>query len=137
VLFFADDFLGVLQLGLTCLGSIAAPLTAILLIDSIRRRGRYDGVALSDTTPASLFWYRGGFRISGIAALLTGSIVALLSLNGASYQGPISRWLGGVDMSILFGGVVSAVVFVVLSRLLDASPVSAPDSFITSQRTPS
>lgn len=136
VLFLADDFLGILQLGLTCLGSIAAPLTAILLIDSIRRRGRYDGRALSVTSPDSPFWYRGGFRISGIVALLVGSVIALLSLNGASYQGPISRWLGGVDMSILFGGLVTAVLFVILSRVLDRPALTSADlPILSTERT--
>ncbi len=116
VLFFADSFLNILQLGLTCLGSVAMPLTAIYLVDSVRRKGRYDGVALSDLAPGGPYWHRGGFRLSGICALLGGSVVALLSLNGASYQGPIAALLGGIDMSIVFGGTVAAVLFVALSR---------------------
>ncbi|MFJ9550206.1 cytosine permease [Streptomyces erythrochromogenes] len=78
------------------------------------RRGRYDGVALSDETPRSPYWYTGGINWSGAVAALTGVAAAALCVD-TLYAGPIAA-LGGVDLSLPVGMAVAAVLYAASMR---------------------
>jgi cytosine/uracil/thiamine/allantoin permease len=101
----------VLQLTLVLLG----PSMAIYATDIVLRRNRYDGIALTDETPGSRFWFRGGVNPAGAGALLGGMAAAALCVDNL-YTGPVATLLGGVDLSLPAGMVVAAGLYVVLSR---------------------
>jgi cytosine/uracil/thiamine/allantoin permease len=94
---------------------LTGPLMAVYATDIVLRRGRYDGAALSDETPNSPFWYTGGVNGAGALALGAGVASAALSVN-TLYAGPVADALGGVDLSLPVGMVVSAAVYAVLMR---------------------
>jgi purine-cytosine permease-like protein len=108
---FLDTVSGVLQLTLVLLG----PSMAIYATDIVLRRNRYDGIALTDETPGSRFWFRGGVNPAGAGALLGGMAAAALCVDNL-YTGPVATLLGGVDLSLPAGMVVAAGLYVVLSR---------------------
>ncbi|MET9379327.1 cytosine permease [Streptomyces sp. NPDC002992] len=106
-----DTVSNALQLAVVLTG----PLMAVYATDIVLRRGRYDGAALSDETPNSPFWYTGGVNGAGALALGAGVAAATLSVN-TLYAGPVADALGGVDVSLPVGMVVSAAVYAVLMR---------------------
>ncbi|MEU6877091.1 cytosine permease [Streptomyces sp. NPDC046712] len=106
-----DTVSNALQLAVVLIG----PLMAVYATDIVLRRGRYDGLALSDETPDSPFWYTGGVNAAGALALVAGVASAALCVN-TLYTGPVADALGGVDLSLPVGMVVSVVVYAVLMR---------------------
>ncbi|MGC0328374.1 NCS1 family nucleobase:cation symporter-1 [Streptomyces sp. SAI-170] len=108
---FLDTVSDVLQLTVVLLG----PATAVYAMDIVLRRNRYDGAALGDESRGSAFWYTGGFNLAGVAGLGAGVTVAALSVN-TLYTGPIASALGGVDIALPAGMVVTAVVYAVGAR---------------------
>ncbi|MGW0550008.1 purine-cytosine permease family protein [Streptomyces altiplanensis] len=108
---FLDTVSNALQLIVVLIG----PLTAVYATDILLRRGRYDGLALSDETPRSPFWYTGGVNLAGASGVSAGVIAAALCVN-TLYSGPIAGALGGVDLSLPVGMVVAAGVYAVMMR---------------------
>lgn len=105
---FLDTVANLLQFMVVIMG----PLMAIYVWDIVLRRNRYDGAQLSDETPAGPFWYTGGVNWAGVAALVAGFSVAVLSVSAPSYTGPIARLCGGVDLSLPAGMLVASAVYV-------------------------
>jgi cytosine/uracil/thiamine/allantoin permease len=103
----------VLQLTLVLLG----PSMAIYAADIVLRRNRYDGVALSDETRGSRFWFTGGVSPVGLGALLGGMVAAALCAN-TIYTGPVAALLGGIDISLPVGMLVAAALYATLSRVV-------------------
>lgn len=93
-----------------------APWVAITLLDYLRRRADYSVSALSDRGPA--------WRTAGVTAQGIGMLVAFLALHIGNYTGPLSALVGGVDLSIVAGLVVAAIVFLLMTRR--ASSVEGP-----------
>ncbi|MEV6109501.1 cytosine permease [Streptomyces sp. NPDC051940] len=108
---FLDTVSDVLQLTVVVVG----PSMAIYATDIVLRRARYDGEALTDETPGSPFWYAGGVRWSGCAALVAGMAASALCAN-TLYTGPVADALGGVDLSLPAGAVVAAGLYGLLAR---------------------
>jgi NCS1 family nucleobase:cation symporter-1 len=108
---FLDTVNNVLQLTVVLLG----PSMAIYATDIVLRRARYDGPALTDETPGSPFWYRGGVNRAGAFALLAGTTVAALCVN-TLYTGPIAAALGGMDLALPAGMVVACVCYATAMR---------------------
>ncbi|MFD7326507.1 purine-cytosine permease family protein [Streptomyces sp. NPDC059875] len=106
-----DTVSNALQLAVVLIG----PLMAVYATDIVLRRGRYDGLALSDETPNSPFWYTGGVNGAGALALVVGVASAALCVD-TPYTGPVAEALGGVDLSLPVGMVVSMAVYAVLMR---------------------
>ncbi len=90
---------------------------AIYATDILLRRFRYDGRALADETPGSPFWYTGGVNPAGALALAAGVSAAALCVN-TLYTGPIASTLGGIDLSLPVGLIVSAALYAALMRPL-------------------
>ncbi|MFG2640167.1 purine-cytosine permease family protein [Streptomyces sp. NPDC048370] len=106
---FLDTVSNVLQLTVVLLG----PATALYATDIALRRNRYDGLALMDESPASPFWYTGGVSLPGALALAAGVTSAALCVN-TLYTGPIAAALGGVDLALPVGIVVTSGCYVLL-----------------------
>ncbi|MHC0431434.1 purine-cytosine permease family protein [Streptomyces sp. O3] len=108
---FLDTVSNVLQLTVVLLG----PSMAVYATDILLRRGRYDGRALTDETPASPFWYTAGVNWAGAAAMAAGVTAAALCVN-TLYTGPLARALDGVDLALPVGIVVAAAAYAILMR---------------------
>lgn len=107
---FLDTVSSVLQLTVVLLG----PSMAIYAADIVLRRNAYDGIALSDETRGSRFWFRGGFAPAGTIALLAGVVAAALCVDTA-YTGPVAA-LTGVDLALPAGMAVAAAVYLTIAR---------------------
>ncbi len=94
------------------------PWFGIMAVDYLMRRGRYDRQALAAHT-GGIYWRNGGFNWKAIVALLAGMFAALMWIDAAFYQppytGPLSNATHGGDLSWLFGLVVAAIIYYVLS----------------------
>ncbi|MEU0369540.1 cytosine permease [Streptomyces sp. NPDC006283] len=108
---FLDTVSNVLQLTVVLLG----PATAVYATDILLRRNRYDGLALTDETPGSPFWFAAGVNWSGALALTAGTTAAALCVN-TLYTGPVARALGGVDLALPVGIVVASATYATLMR---------------------
>ena len=91
---------------------------AILAVDYLLRRGRYDRASLA-ATRGGLYWRNGGFNWKALVALAAGMFAAMMWIDALfyfpSYVGPISNATYGADLSWLFGMVVSGVLYYILS----------------------
>ncbi|MFE5966692.1 purine-cytosine permease family protein [Streptomyces sp. NPDC056463] len=108
---FLDTVSNVLQLTVVLLG----PAMTLYATDIALRRNRYDGLALMDETPESPFWYTAGVNRAGASALGAGVAAAALCVN-TLYTGPIAAALGGVDLALPVGIVVTAACYSLLTR---------------------
>ncbi|MEU0275446.1 cytosine permease [Streptomyces sp. NPDC006307] len=108
---FLDTVGNVLQLTVVLLG----PAVAVYATDILLRRNRYDGPALADETPGGPFWYTAGVNTAGALALGGGVTAAALCVD-TLYTGPVARALGGLDLSLPAGIVVSSALYAILMR---------------------
>ncbi|MEU5001217.1 hypothetical protein [Streptomyces sp. NPDC021622] len=108
---FLDTVSNVLQLTVVLLG----PSMAVYATDIVLRRNRYDGIALTDETPGSPFWFTAGVNRAGAAALAAGVTAAALCVDTA-YTGPVADALGGVDLALPAGMLVASAVYVLMAR---------------------
>jgi nucleobase:cation symporter-1, NCS1 family len=91
-----------------------APYTAIFIVDWYLRKYRYDGHELHDRN--GRYWYDRGVSWRGMAALLTGMAATFFCANTTHWQSPISKSLGGADISALIGLVVGGGMYWLLMR---------------------
>lgn len=119
-----SSFLDTVSNALQVITVLIGPLMAVYATDVLLRRNRYDGVALSDETPGSPFWFTGGVNWAGAASLVTGVAAAALCVN-TLYTGPVAAAVGGMDLSLPVGMVVSTVLYVVLGRRAVAATTAA------------
>ncbi|MFJ9342035.1 purine-cytosine permease family protein [Streptomyces sp. NPDC101733] len=110
-----SDLLDTVSNALQVITVLIGPLMAVYVTDVLLRRGRYDGIALSDETPGSAFWYTAGVNRAGALALVVGVTAAALCAN-TLYTGPIAAALGGIDLSLFVGMSVSASLYALLMR---------------------
>ncbi|MBZ4014752.1 purine-cytosine permease family protein [Streptomyces purpurogeneiscleroticus] len=108
---FLDTVSNVLQLTVVLLG----PSMAVYATDILLRRNRYDGLALTDETRGSTFWYTGGVNRAGALALTAGTAAAALCVN-TLYTGPLARALHGVDLALPVGICVASAVYALMTR---------------------
>jgi len=112
---FYTDLSGFLDYIVVWLG----PWFAILIVDYLLRRGRYDRSALI-AARGGVYWRNGGVNWRALAALLVGMFAALMWIDAAfyvpAYTGPLSVSTGGADFSWLIGILVGGATFWLLSR---------------------
>ena len=110
---FVQDLSTVLTNFVALLVAWSGPYAGVWLCDGVLRRWRYDpqsihprpgGLALAD-----------GRRWRAWLAYFAGMIVAILTMRSPLYEGPIARMLGGMDLSWVFGIVVSGAAYGLLS----------------------
>ncbi|MZE54676.1 nitrate reductase [Streptomyces sp. SID5770] len=110
-----SGFLDTVSNALQLITVLVGPLMAVYATDVLLRRCRYDGAALSDETPGGPFWYTAGVNRAGALALVTGVAAAALCVN-TLYTGPVAATLGGLDLSLPVGTVLSAGLYALLMR---------------------
>jgi purine-cytosine permease-like protein len=111
---FITDFLDALNHILEFTVVVLGPGLAISVTDVILRRNHYTGPGLHDETPTSAYWYHNGCNIAGLTAQVLGSVSAVLCLSSTLYEGPVTRALGGADLSALVGPAVGGLLYAVL-----------------------
>ncbi len=95
-----------------------SPWFGILLVDYLLRRGRYDRRSLA-AHQGGIYWRNGGINWKAITSLVLGGVAALMWTDAAFYQppytSPLSNATHGADFSWLFGFVVGALSYWILS----------------------
>lgn len=119
---FVSDFLGAVSSALSMLVVLVGPIMAVYVTDILIRRNRYDGVALSDESHRSGFWYTGGVNIAGAVSVLAAAGLALLASHTVEFRGPIASALGGIDLSLPVGVLVAAGLYLLLTHLMYGLP---------------
>ena len=112
---FYTDLSGFLDYIVVWLG----PWFGILLVDYLLRRGRYDVLSLAEKR-GGLYWRNGGFNWKALVSLALGMFAAMMWIDAAyyyplNYTCPISNATNGSDFSWLFGMIIAAVVYWILS----------------------
>ncbi len=111
---FYTDLSGFLDYIVVWLG----PWFGIYAVDYLLRRGRYDRGALT-SKHGGVYWRDGGVNWKALVALFAGMFAALMWIDAAfytpSYTSPISNHTHGADLSWLFGLLVGAGVYYLLS----------------------
>jgi purine-cytosine permease-like protein len=94
-----------------------APFAGVWVIDGVLRGWRYDPVAAHAThrSQRSIYWGVFGVNLRGYAALAVGVIACLLTVNAPIYQGPLSRLLGGSDLTWVLGFATSALTYYLIA----------------------
>jgi nucleobase:cation symporter-1, NCS1 family len=104
---FFDSLNSILELTVALLG----PAITIYAVDIALRRNAYVGAELEDESRTGRFWYRGGFNLAGVIALIVGTAAASLFLDTTLYIGPLSSALDGADLSVIVGPLIAGVIY--------------------------
>lgn len=108
---FISDFIGTLSGVLEVTIAILAPSMAIYAVDIYLRRNRYNGPSLQNTTNNSPYWFRGGFNVGGMAALVIASTISFFCINTTFWVGPLVSALGGADISVFVGMILGGGIY--------------------------
>jgi len=115
VLLSDESAVSAVTLFLQIAGYLLVPWSAINLIDFfVVRKGHY--------AVTHLFKRRGVYGVwnkAGVPAYVIGLVALFPFINIGFYVGPMAELLGGVDIAIFVGIVVSAIAYLLTSRLID------------------
>jgi NCS1 family nucleobase:cation symporter-1 len=116
-----------------------APWFAIVVVDYLLRRGRYDRASLAQDR-GGVYWRTGGFNWRALVAQAAGMAAALLWINASAYYpaylSPLSSATGGSDFSWLSGIVVGGLVYLILSFATVRAEVAGTPALDTAADTP-
>ena len=90
----------------------------IVGIGFLLARGHYDADDLqvfNRGRTGGRYWYSAGWSWQAALAWAVGSLVGLLMIQTPLFQGPLANIAAGVDISLIAGSVVAAVLFLVLT----------------------
>lgn len=111
-----------------------SPWFGILLVDYLLRRGRYDPESLV-AQRGGVYWRDGGWNWKALFSLALGMVAAMMWIDAAfyvpAYTSPLSSATYGADFSWLFGLVVGALSYWMLSA------GSVPKETVSPARDPS
>lgn len=116
VLAMSTSLIDAVNLMLQFLLIISVPTMTIYATDILLRRNRYDSLQLFEQFPSGKYWYRSGYSVAGMVALLAGAAAAALLLSTDVWAGPLALALGGIDLSVPAGMAVSALVYTLLFK---------------------
>jgi len=116
VLVLSSSLIEAVNLMLQFLLVISVPTMGVYVADIVLRRNRYDGIELFDERPGATFWYRGGFGMAGVVAVVVGGVATALFLSTTVWVGPLGAALGGLDLSVPVGLIVSVGLYALLAR---------------------
>ena len=108
---FFDSLNSILELTVALLG----PALTIYAVDIVLRRNAYDGPDLVDETKTGKYWYRGGFNLAGLVALVVGTAAASLFLHTTMFVGPFSAALDGANLSVFVGPIMAGTIYAVMT----------------------
>ncbi|MEU6659966.1 cytosine permease [Streptomyces sp. NPDC046821] len=120
------DFLTSVNTMLELVVVVTGPAVGVYVADIWICRNRYDGPKLLDESRGSTFWYDAGVNGAGVTAFLAGALTGVLCVSTSFWTGPVSSLLGGANLSLVAGLVVSALVYVALGRTRRRAAVTKP-----------
>ncbi len=96
-----------------------SPWFGILMVDFLLRRRSYDPLSLA-TKHGGVYWRNGGWNWKALLSLALGMLAAMMWVDAAfyyplNYTSPLSSATYGADFSWLFGLVVGALAYWILS----------------------
>jgi NCS1 nucleoside transporter family len=95
-----------------------APWFAVVFVDYLLRRGRYDRQSLLADS-GGVYWRNGGLNWRALLALFLGMFAAMMWIDAAfsfpAYTGPLSNATQGADLSWVMGMVVGGLAYALLS----------------------
>ncbi|WP_025105127.1 purine-cytosine permease family protein [Microbacterium paraoxydans] len=115
VLVVASDLISAVNLMLQFLLIISVPTMGVYVADIVLRRNRYSGTDLFDERSGGRFWYTGGFGIPGLVSVVAGGFATAMFLSTTVWTGPLGAALGGLDLSVPVGLLVSMGLYAVLA----------------------
>ncbi|MDR2998542.1 MAG: cytosine permease, partial [Microbacterium sp.] len=115
VLVLASDLISAVNLMLQFLLIISVPTMGVYVADIVLRRNRYDGDDLFDERPGGMFWYLGGFGVAGLVSVVVGGFATAMFLSTTVWAGPLGAALGGLDLSVPVGLIVSVGLYALLA----------------------
>ena len=112
----APTIQGAIGAALLVLAEFSAPWAVIVGIDFLKTGGRYDADDLQvfNRATGGRYWYSGGWHPGAVIAWAAGSIVGLLTIQTLIFSGPLSGIALGVDVSLLLGALVAALIYLPL-----------------------
>jgi purine-cytosine permease-like protein len=116
------DFLTSVNTMLQLVVVVTGPAMAVAVTDLVMRRNRYNGADLLEQERGGPYWYHRGVHWSGILALVTGGVTALMWVNTSFWTGPLAHAMGDVDLSIPAGMAVASAVYWAAARILRTVP---------------
>ncbi len=117
VLAMSTSLIAAVNLMLQFLLIISVPTMAVYVADILLRKNRYDSMQLFEQFPSGKYWFAKGFSIAGIGAVLCGGIATTLFLSTDIWMGPLAVLLGGIDLSVPVGLIVSVLAYVFLAKI--------------------
>lgn len=112
----STNLLDAVNLMLQFLVIVSGPAMAIFATDIVLRRNRYDATDLFDEARGGRYWYTGGWSLPGMTAVVLGGIATAACLSTDVWTGPIAEAMGWIDLSVPVGMIVSALVYLGLSK---------------------
>lgn len=119
----APTIQGAIGAALLVLAELSAPWAVIVAIGFLRTRGTYDADDLqvfNRRTAGGRYWYSGGWNAPAVLAWVVGSLVGLLTIQTQVFSGPLAGIAGGVDVSLVAGSLVAALVYLPFAARQDA-----------------
>jgi purine-cytosine permease-like protein len=113
----APTIQGAIGAALLILAELSAPWAVIVGIDFVKTGGRYDPDDLqvfNRRETGGRYWYTGGWHRGAVLAWAVGSVVGLLTIQTLLFSGPLSGVAAGVDVSLLLGALVAALIYLPL-----------------------
>ena len=111
---FYTDLSGFLDYIVVWLG----PWFGVFAVDYLLRHGRYSRTSLA-ARHGGIYWRDGGFNWKALFSLAAGMFAAMMWIDAAfyfpAYTGPLSNGTHGADFSWVFGLIVGAVLYYLLS----------------------
>jgi purine-cytosine permease-like protein len=102
------------------LAALIVPWTSIMVIGAIRHRhvgyDPYDLQAFAQGRRGGRYWFTNGWNIPAVVSWLAGSTFGILAVNCQLYIGPFANLAGGIDLSCLGSGVITAALYMLLTR---------------------
>jgi purine-cytosine permease-like protein len=99
---------------------VLTPWVVINLIGFVQRRGRYDVVDLqvfNSGGRGGLYWFTAGWNLRAIGAFVPSMVVGLMFVNTSLYSGPLANAANGIDLSLISGAVLAAVLYLLLTAV--------------------
>ncbi|MGB4136376.1 MAG: cytosine permease [Microbacterium sp.] len=94
-----------------------AAFVIVIAVGYWNHRGQYDSHALqafSRGETGGRYWFVNGWNWRAVTAFIIGTILGLLSLSTAWYQGPLVEVFGGIAFGFLIAAAASALVYTAL-----------------------
>jgi purine-cytosine permease-like protein len=104
--------------GLLILAELSAPWAVIVGIGYLRTHGQYhadDLQVFNRGRTGGQYWYTGGWNRSAALAWAAGSVVGLLTIQTQLFTGPLAGVADGVDISLVAGSAVAALLYLPFS----------------------